>query len=76
MASAFFIMIQLNLSWLTCRFDFGELDSQLGYVSVEDPEFFAQGNDAYRILEEIRSIWIDRDCSVELAFQAWICFNL
>ena len=69
-------MIQLNLSWLTGRFDFGELDSQLGYVSVEYPEFFAQGDDAYRILEEIRSIWLDRDCSVEQAFQAWICFNL
>ena len=69
-------MIQLNLSWLTGRFDFGELNSQLGYVSVEDPEFFAQGDDAYRILEDIRSIWMREDCSVEQAFQAWINFNL
>ena len=69
-------MIQLNLSWLSGIFSFGELNPQLGYVSVDDPEFFAQGDEAYQILADIRTIWMDRDCSVEQAFQAWICFNL
>jgi hypothetical protein len=69
-------MIQLNLSWLNGKFANGELNPYLGTVAVEDPEFFAQGDDAYQILEAIRAIWLSQDCSVEQAFQAWISLNL
>ena len=69
------IMITLNISWLHGKFECGEIDTSLGTVAVYSPEFFAQGDDAFGIIEEIRSIWINSDVSVEQAFSSWISLN-
>ncbi|MFA6128803.1 MAG: hypothetical protein WC699_16000 [Bacteroidales bacterium] len=69
-------MITLNLSWLHGKYVCGEIDSRIGTVQVYDVDFFAQGEEAFDIIEQIRRIWIERDMSVEQAFMAWISMYL
>ncbi|MFA6482301.1 MAG: hypothetical protein WCW62_06975 [Bacteroidales bacterium] len=68
-------MITLNISWLHGKFECGEINTSLGTVEVYSEEFFAQGDDAFGVIEEIRSIWINSDVSVEQAFSSWISLN-
>ena len=69
-------MITINITWLHGCFQCGEINTSIGTVEVYDPEFFVQDDEAYRIIEEIRRIWINSDVSVEQAFSSWISLNL
>jgi hypothetical protein len=68
-------MIELNITWLHGRFECGEINTSLGTVEVYSEDFFVQGDDAYRIIEEIRGIWLRSDVCVEQAFSSWISLN-
>lgn len=70
-----FLMITLNITWLHGKYQCGEINTALGTVEIFESDFFAQGDDAYRIIEEIRAIWLKSDVSVEQAFASWICLN-
>ena len=45
-------------------------------VSVNDPEFFAQGDDARIIINDIYQIWVNGYMTQEQAFNEWILNNL
>ena len=66
--------IELNESWLNGKFKNGEINTRIPYVASDD--FFAQGDDAQRIIGEIFAAWTTRNISVEQAFNEWLKNNL
>ena len=47
-----FLMITLNITWLHGKYLCGEINTALEAVEIFEPDFFAQGDDAYRIIEK------------------------
>ena len=66
--------IELNESWLNGKFKNGEINTRIPYVVTDD--FFAQGDDAERIIDEIFTAWTTGNISVEQAFNEWLKNNL
>lgn len=68
--------LTLNSSWLHGQYTCGEINTKLSYVSVNGTqsreEYYAQGDDADNIIDEIHSIWINSDLTEEQAFRQWI----
>ena len=62
----------LNPSWVRRKFHCAVIDTHLGTVEVFTEEYFAQGNDGTRAIDEIHQIWLDLDHSVESSFEVWI----
>jgi len=69
--------ITLNESWISGKYSCGVIDTSLGIVEVFDEEegFFAQGEHAREIIQEIHRIWVTGDLTTEQAFQQWISSN-
>jgi len=65
----------LNTSWLHDKFHCGVIDTHLGTVKVFAEEYFAQGDDGARAIDEIHQIWLELDLSVESSFEVWIRRN-
>ena len=64
--------ITLNETWISGKYANGEIDTAYSTVSVNDPEFFAQGDDADQIIKEIHEYWINNDVTTEQAFDFWV----
>jgi hypothetical protein len=62
----------LDSSWLSGKYDNGEINTKLPYISVNEPEFFAQGEAADEIINEINLIWNSGDYTQEQAFNEWV----
>ena len=59
-------------SWLHGKYENGEINTSLSYVAVNSPEFFAQGDAACDIIDEMHQYWVDNDVTQEEAFNNWI----
>ena len=66
----------LTTSWLNGKYKNGEINTWLPFVSVNDPEFYADGEDAERIIEDIYNYWLNGKVGQEDAFNWWINLNL
>jgi len=64
--------IELNESWLNGNYENGEINTSLPYIAVNDPEFYAQGEDADNIIKEIHQYWLSNNVTTEEAFNHWI----
>ena len=64
--------MELNETWLNGRYENGEINTSLSFVSVNDPEFYADGEDAERIIEDIYNYWLNGNIGQEDAFNWWI----
>lgn len=62
--------IELNTSWLNGKYEEGEINTSLPYVSFGD--FYAQGDEADRIINEIHQIWLSCDITTQGAVTHWI----
>jgi hypothetical protein len=68
--------IRLNSSWIDGRYLHGEINVRMSTVEVYWEDFFAQGEDAERIIEEILRIYNDSEfLTPEQAFTRWIQYN-
>ena len=65
-----------NASWISGKYENGEINDLYSYVEVFEPTFFAQGDDADRIINEILHIWNNTNVTQEQAFNRWINNNL
>ncbi len=65
----------LNTSWVHGKFNCGVIDTHLGAVEVFTEDYFAQGDDGARAIDEIHQIWLYLDFSVESCFEVWISRN-
>jgi len=65
----------LNTSWLHGKYDCGVIDTWLGTVEVFSQDYFVQGDDGTKAIDEIHQIWLDLDLSVESSFEIWINRN-
>ena len=63
-------------SWVNGKYKNGEINVSMETVSVNDPEFFAQGDDARIIINDIYQIWVNGYMTQEQAFNEWILNNL
>jgi len=63
---------ELNTSWLHGKYEAGEINVNTSYVHFYEPDFFAQGNDADEIIDQIHEIWILNDVSVNEAMEIWM----
>ena len=64
---------EVSKTWLNGKYENGEINTSLSYVSVNSPEFFVQGCGADEIIKEVHNIWINNsDYTQEQAFDAWI----
>ena len=64
---------EVSETWLHGKYENGEINTLLSYVSVIDPEYFALGYGADEIIKEVHNIWINNlDYTQEQAFNAWI----
>ena len=64
--------IELNETWLNGKYDNGEINTSLGYVAFNSPDFFFQGDDGEQCIKEIYTYWLKNDCTTEEAFN-WYC---
>jgi hypothetical protein len=68
--------IQLNSSWIDGRYLHGEINVRMSTVEVYSEDFFAHGEDAERIIEEILWIYDDSEfLTPEQALNQWIQYN-
>jgi hypothetical protein len=51
------------------------IDTWLGTVEVFSQDYFAQGDDGNRAIDEIHQIWLDLDLTIESSFELWINRN-
>ena len=68
--------IELNETWLNGKYSNGEINTSLPFIAVNNPEFFAQGDDADSIISDIFEYWNNNDVTTEDAFNNWINSNL
>lgn len=66
----------LDASWLHGKYANGEINTKLSYVAVNDPEFYAQGDDADQIIEEMRKRWNASNLTQEKVFNEWVSMYL
>lgn len=67
----------MDTSWINGKYENGEINTSLPYVAINEPEFFAQGDEAETIINEILHIWeTDGNMTQEQAFNHWINLNL
>lgn len=68
--------ITLNETWLHGKYPAinSEINTSIPYVAIYD--YFAQGDDADKVISEIHQIWINDNCTVEEAIQKWSSFYL
>lgn len=62
-------MASPDASWLTGVFKNGEIN--VPYQTVAYNDFFAQGEEASSIIEEIHKIWVGASLTPEQAFEKW-----
>lgn len=62
----------LNDTWLDGKYPNGEINTSLPYVSVNNPEWFFQGDDAQQIIDEIFHYWSINNVTQEVAFNWYI----
>lgn len=70
-----------DTSWLHDIYEMGEIDTRLPLVAVDkyeniESDYFWQGEEAQRIIEEIHKIWTSGEMTTAQAFQKWIDINL
>ena len=67
--------IELNTTWLHGKYTIGgeavEINTAISYVAIGD-RFFAQGDEADKIIDEIHRYWLDYNVRVQGAIQHWI----
>lgn len=64
---------EVSETWLNGKYENGEINTSLSYVSVKDPEMFVQGSEADEIIKEVHNIWINNpNFTTEQAFNAWV----
>ena len=68
--------MKLNKTWLNSKYKNGEINTSLPFVSVNNPEFYADGENAEIIIEEIYNYWLNGKIGQEDAFNWWINLNL
>lgn len=62
-----------NQSWLHGKYKgIGEINTALSYVAIDKNDFFAQGESAELIINEIHHIWLKNTITEEEAFQKYI----
>ena len=66
------ILDELNETWLNGKYKNGEINTSLEYIAVNEPDFFAQGEEAGKIIKEIYQYWLYNDCTNEDAFNNWV----
>ena len=65
--------MKLNSAWLNGKYANGEINTYLPYVAVNEPDFFAAGDDAEQIIKEITDYYnFEGDVSEEDAFNWWV----
>lgn len=69
------VLSELNESWLNGKYENGEINTSLSFVSVESEDYFAQGSEADQNIAEIHQIWINSELTQSEAFTAWINMN-
>ena len=71
--------IELNTTWLHGKYTIGgeavEINTAISYVSIGD-RFFAQGDEADKIINEIHRYWLQYNVRVSGAIEHWIKSNL
>ena len=68
-------MDKLDPSWLDGHYgDDIEINTSLSYIAIG--EFFAQGEEADTVIEEINDIYNSQDCTPEEAIYLWASNNL
>ncbi len=68
-------MNKLDSSWLDGHYGEDiEINTSLSYIAIG--EFFAQGEEADSIIEEINDIYNNQDCTPEEAINLWASNNL
>ena len=65
-------ILKLNESWLHLKYDNGEINTNIPYIAVENPDFFAQGDDASQIILEIHKHWLKGGATQEESFNWWV----
>jgi hypothetical protein len=68
--------MELNKTWLNGKYKNGEINTSLPFVSVNDPEFYADGENAEIIIGDIYNYWLNGKIGQEDAFNWWINLNL
>lgn len=73
------VLAELNESWLNGTYDDGEINTNFPFISVKEAidgeDYFAQGDEAQKNIEEIFQIWVNSDLTTEQAFNQWININ-
>lgn len=65
--------MELNKTWLNGKYKNGEINTSLPFVSVNNPEFYADGENAERIIKEIYNYWfLNGKIGQEDAFNWWV----
>lgn len=69
-------MNDLSSTWLNEKYKNGEINTSLPYISVTEPDFYADGDDAEAIINEINMHYNSNDCTTEEAFNWWVSLYL
>ena len=65
--------MKLNYMWLNGKYANGEINTDMPYVAVNEPDFFAAGDDAEQIIKEILNYYnLAGDATEEDAFNWWV----
>ena len=63
---------QLNKTWLHGKYKNGEINTDLSYVAVNDPDWFFQGDGACEVIAEIHKYWLKEEATQEEAFNWYV----
>lgn len=64
--------ITLNETWISGKYANGEINTAYSWVTVYEPDYFLQGDDADQAIKEIHEYWINNDVTAEQAFDFWV----
>ena len=65
-----------NETWLSHKYKNGEINTSIPYISINEPEFYCEGDEADIIIKEIHFLWLNSRYTTEQALNYWISQNL
>lgn len=67
----------LTTVWLNGKYKNGEINTSTPFVSINDPEFYVDGDEALAVIGDIYKYWLyTTGATQEDAFNLWINSNL
>lgn len=68
---------QICSSWLSGKYTNGEINTLMPYLAVNEPDFFMQGDEAQKVIDEMIRFWCNNEnLTSEQVFDYWVFHNL